>query len=329
MAEKASGKARKKTASRAPARPKAAATAKSKTPGKGAPHRIAAKKAAAKMGPAKTAPGKASRPKAGSRTAAKAKPAPPRSGARARRSPPGASIAALVATALGSNEEETIESAKYQVAGAPRRLFEEERFIFPDTYGINRIRLLVKDPEWLFVHWDVDPESLAELRGAVGERTVALSKLTLRIADPGNGGMSVVLLPPGVRSWYVRADTTRRAYRAELGLTLPSGEFRCLAESNTIVTPRVGPSAERARRVLLYKQAQLIPSDVALAVGAEEVRSASAASSASGPWSPERERDAPELAGAGERGNDERTGPGSGGASDAFRPGGASDVHRR
>jgi hypothetical protein len=229
-----------------------------------------------------------------------------------------------VAPVLGLTEEETIESAKYQVAAEPRRLFEEERFIFPESYGVNRIRLLVKDPEWLFVHWDVDPGSLSELRGAVGERTVALSKLTLRIADPGNGGMSVVLLPPGVRSWYVRADSTRRAYRAELGLTLPSGEFRRLAESNTVVTPRVGPSAERARRVLLYKQAQMIPTEAALAVGAEEVRSASASS---GPWSPARDRQAPEAPGVQGVWGDEPARPG--GASDVFRPGGASDVHRR
>ncbi|MFI5183614.1 MAG: DUF4912 domain-containing protein [Vicinamibacteria bacterium] len=252
---------------------------------------------------------------------------PRRAPARAsegRRPAPAPGPALPIGAAPGLTEEEAIESAKYQVAGARPRLFEEERFIFPDTYGVNRIRLLVKDPEWLFVHWDVDPESLGELRTTVGERTVALSKLTLRVSDPGNGGMSVVLLPPGVRSWYVRADTTRRAYRAELGLTLPSGEFKRLAESNTVVTPRVGPSSERARRVLLYRQAQMIPSDVARGVGADEVRSAS---SAAGPWHPAAERVAPEAPGAADGWSGDRPAPG--GASDTFGPGGASDVHRR
>ena len=42
---------------------------------------------------------------------------------------------------------------------------------------------------------------------------------------------------------------------AELGVTLPSGQFRKLAESNTVVTPRVGPSAERARRRMSYRAA--------------------------------------------------------------------------
>ncbi len=47
--------------------------------------------------------------------------------------------------APSSSEEELIESAKY-AAPAARRVFEEERFVFPETYGENRVRLLVKDP---------------------------------------------------------------------------------------------------------------------------------------------------------------------------------------
>jgi hypothetical protein len=148
------------------------------------------------------------------------------------------------------NEEETIESSKY-AARAVRR-FEEERFLFPQSYGVNKVRLLIRDPQWLFAHWDVDPRSFDELRQTLGERVVALSRLTLRVHDALSGGASVVLLPFGTRSWYVRADATRRSYRAELGVTLPSGEFRLLAESNTVVMPRQSPSTERAQRTLRY-----------------------------------------------------------------------------
>ena len=131
----------------------------------------------------------------------------------------------------------------------------------------------------------LDRASVGDLRREMGERTVALSKLTLRISDPDNGGMSVVLLPPGVRSWYVRADSTQRAYKAELGLTLPSGEFRSLAESNTVVTPRVGASSERASRVLGYRRGRQLAPESGLAVGLEELR---ASRSEAGPWNPVR-----------------------------------------
>src|SRR5688572_18740686 len=144
-------------------------------------------------------------------------------------------------------EEERIESSKYLPRRAPKRRFETERFVFPESYGVNRLRLLVKDPEWLFAHWDVDPKVLQSLRSDLGERALALSRLTLRLSDTVEGGSTVILLPKTARSFYIRADGAARSYQAELGLTLPSGEFRALAESNTVGTPRVGPSSEPAR----------------------------------------------------------------------------------
>jgi hypothetical protein len=149
------------------------------------------------------------------------------------------------------SEEERIESSKYSSA-PPKRLFEEERFLFPESYGINRVRLLVKDPQWLFAYWDIDPKMLAGWRRELGERTMALSRLTLRLYDPGHGEDMLILVPAGARSWYVRAEVAPRAYAAELGLTLPSGEFRRVAMSNTVETPRIGPSPEVASRKVPY-----------------------------------------------------------------------------
>jgi hypothetical protein len=145
------------------------------------------------------------------------------------------------------SEEEQIESSKYVPRHLPERVFEEERFLFPETYGVDRVRLLVKDPEWLFAYWDLSPRAVDGLRGELGERGLALTRLTLRITDPGQGGTSVILLPYGARAWYVRADNAPRTYRAELGWTLPSGQFRLLAESNVVSTPRTGASPEIAR----------------------------------------------------------------------------------
>jgi hypothetical protein len=228
--------------------------------------------------------------------------------------------------APGLSEEDTIRSAKYLPRNLPPRLFEEERFLFPESYGIDRVRLLVRDPEWLFAYWDVSPKSVESLRRQLGERAAAVARLTLRIADPVSGGASDILLPPGARWWYVRADSARRSYRAELGFTLASGEFRTLAKSNTVTTPRVGPSSEPAKRRLSYKQAGEIPPAAGAAVRQDE---ASVAAS-NEPWS------APNVDGTTET-SDPSSAPSSrgdsaarkGGASDAFRPGGASDVHRR
>ncbi len=215
----------------------------------------------------------------------------------------------------GLSEEDAIRSAKYTPRELPPRLFEEERFLFPETYGVNRVRLLVRDPEWLFAYWDVSPDMMKDMRKSLGERTLAVSRLTLRIMDPVSGGSSDVLLPAGARWWYVRADSTPRSYKAELGLTLPSGEFRRLAESNTVVTPRVGPSPQRARRRLRYGPRGAVPGE-----GETLTLDDVGPSSPPGPWR------APSIDGA--TGSAAPAGA-KGGASDAFQPGGASDVHRR
>ena len=223
----------------------------------------------------------------------------------------------------GLSEEDQIRAAKYLPRELPRRLFEEERFLFPETYGLNRIRLLVRDPEWIFAYWDVSPEAMKDLGRKLGERALALSRLTLRVVDPVSGASSDILLPPGARWWYVRTDSARRTYRAELGVTLPSGEFRRLAESNTVVTPRVGPSAERARRRISYPESREIPLSAAEAAVAADQRTDVARE----PWPPGAIEGAaePDAAGGGGAGGESGR---KGGASDTLRPGGASDTFR-
>jgi hypothetical protein len=224
----------------------------------------------------------------------------------------------------GLTEEDQIRAAKYLPRELPKRLFEEDRFLFPETYGVNRVRLLVRDPEWIFAYWDVSPSSMKDLGKSLGERALALSRLTLRVLDPVSGGSSDVLLPPGARWWYIRTDSARRTYRAELGVTLPSGEFRRLAESNTVVTPRVGPSPERARRRMTYRDARELPPSAAEAAGLAERETGRAAR----PWEAESIDGSAAPAESGRRGGaSDAFRPG--GASDAFRPGGASDTYRR
>ena len=165
------------------------------------------------------------------------------------------------------------------------------------------------------------------------KRVFALTRLTLRVGDADNGGARTILLPPGARSWYVRADATRsRAYNARLGYTLPSGEFREIAQSNTVVTPRVGPSPEAASA---RKRVGAPPGAPGVAAAADPWAPGPADEPAVPvePWRPVPEHSdalATEEtpAGPGRQAAPKRRGS-KGGASDAFTPGGASDTYRR
>ena len=225
----------------------------------------------------------------------------------------------------GLSEEERIESSKYDVQGRPRRFFEEERFLFPETYEADRVRLLVKDPEWLFAHWDVSPGALQRVRADVGERAMALSRLTLKVEDPANGALSIVLLPEGARSWYVRTQLQHRAYRAQLGLTMPSGEFRALATSNVVVAPRFGPSPERASRRVAFRDAQV----VAAAAQPRPRGDAEAGAAADRPVVRAEAESVAYIDGDAGRPEPDSSLPDRGGASEMFSRGGASDLFRR
>jgi hypothetical protein len=242
-------------------------------------------------------------------TAASRKPARPAKAAAKKKlaRPPRRAVEEQAPLAVpGLSEEDQIRAAKFLPRELPKRLFEEDRFLFPETYGIDRVRLLVRDPEWIFAYWDVNPAGMKDLGRSLGERGLALSRLTLRVLDPVSGGSSDILLPPGARWWYIRTDSVRRTYRAELGVTLPSGEFRRLAESNTVVTPRVGPSPQRARRRMSYRDARELPPSAAEAAARAEAESGTRRA----PWGAESiDGAAAAPSGSGERG----------GASDVFR----------
>ena len=172
----------------------------------------------------------------------------------------------------GLSEEDQIRAAKFLPRELPKRLFEEERFLFPESYGQNRIRLLVRDPEWIFAYWDVKPQALEDLAKSLGERALALSRLTLRVVDPVSGGSTDILLPAGARWWYVKTDAARRTYRAELGVTLPSGQFRKLAESNNVDIRYYNIIYDAVDEVKAAMGGMLAPEQKEEVIGTAEVR---------------------------------------------------------
>jgi hypothetical protein len=178
------------------------------------------------------------------------------------------SAAAIEAAWPAVGEQERVGAVKYGARPAPRG-FDEERFLFPRNYEVNRVRVVARDPEWLFTYWDVNPRSFEAIRREMGERAMALSRLTLQVLDADGNATQVVLLPYGARSWYVRIDPSRMQYFIDLGITLPSGQFRSLARSNVVVVPRGGPSSQPAQRSVTFREAWAATGEIATGAVAE------------------------------------------------------------
>ena len=108
----------------------------------------------------------------------------------------------------------------------------------PASYQVTRLRLKARDPEWLFAYWDVAPDAQASLEREMGGRAVALSPLTLRLLAADATPATVVFPETTAGSIYLPTRGRTSPFRAELGFTLPSGEFRLLVASDPVDVPR-------------------------------------------------------------------------------------------
>jgi hypothetical protein len=115
----------------------------------------------------------------------------------------------------------------------------------PASYGESHVLLLVRDPETLFVAWDVAPATIEALRARIGARGYAVSTLTLRLIHVG-GAATEFHLGKRARTRYVKIDGGT-SFMAEIGFTTPAGRFEPVARSARCFVP----AGARARAELL------------------------------------------------------------------------------
>ncbi len=109
----------------------------------------------------------------------------------------------------------------------------------PGEYGMTRLVLLPRDPQWMHAAWEIAPYTWDEVKRNFGDDVQFKGHPVLRFRSEGDNNKNTfdvnVLLD--ARSWYVLAPTRGGAWRAELGLMLPDGRFVLLAISNPIQMP--------------------------------------------------------------------------------------------
>lgn len=116
-----------------------------------------------------------------------------------------------------------------------------------DETTADRLLLLVRDPYWLHLSWEVQPESVRRARTALGQlwHTAEPALRIHRLHPSGaSGGYKQQVIHGGVRHWYVDVQNPPGRYRAELGYAASSGEFYCICKSNEAATPE--PTAPQA-----------------------------------------------------------------------------------
>jgi hypothetical protein len=118
--------------------------------------------------------------------------------------------------------------------GAPRR---------------DRVVLMVRDPYWLHVCWEICRPSVERVRAAMSEFWHT-AKPVLRLLEVDGGATTStaervvreIEVHGGVNNWYLNVTDPPKHYRVDLGYSAANGRFFSLSRSNAVTTPRPGGS---------------------------------------------------------------------------------------
>jgi hypothetical protein len=208
-----------------------------------------AKAAPVKAAPAKAAPVKAkaagTKRAAGAKVAAAAK----RGAAAGKARRPAKAARPVEAPEIVDSPPETasvweVTAAKYNLNVGPA-IPDEDLGVLPVSYAEDRLVLVPRDPEWVFIYW--------ELSDASYRRALALvpgGRVVLRLyveQESGTTGVSEQDVGAGSRRVYARARGGDRAMMAELGLRGGGDVFVTMVRSDRTRIPvaRVRPGAPK------------------------------------------------------------------------------------
>jgi uncharacterized protein len=120
----------------------------------------------------------------------------------------------------------------------------------PRDYGVTRLVILPRDPQWVHAYWEVAPHTWEEAEREFGGRVRTLGRPVLRFQSLREADTRVfdVGVNLDARHWYVSCPVRGGWWKAELGLLLPDGRFVLLAASNEIRLPSGQVSQEREER---------------------------------------------------------------------------------
>jgi len=202
---------------------------KKKVVRKKAPAKSPAKKKGKKKSAPKAAPARKKTPKkptAKKKAARAKKPARKRRLTKPSKAPAPASVFSLEAAPL-----------------PPAPPFIDRGEPIPETYGGDTLRALVRDPNWIFVYWELEGTKKEEVAKSYGPEIYNQPQWILRVKDLAGGTLQDIPVLLDSKNWYVNVQS-QREYQVELGIMTADHGFIPLLRSNTVQTPRAGVSHE-------------------------------------------------------------------------------------
>ena len=117
----------------------------------------------------------------------------------------------------------------------------------PNGYRRDRLLVMVRDPYWLHVYWELTRKGVQRAEAALNRQWHNARPMLrlLEIHGQGTSGAaeSVVRnieIHGGVSNWYVDVQNPPKTYRLDIGYLAQNGQYFVLARSNVVSTPRAG-----------------------------------------------------------------------------------------
>jgi uncharacterized protein len=113
----------------------------------------------------------------------------------------------------------------------------------------DRIFLMVPDPHWLHVHWELTMQSIQRAEAALGQEWYG-AKPIIRLFDvtsqdttsTAESQLRDIPIHGGCSHWYIDIPQPPRSYRADIGYITRRGHFHPLCRSNVVTPPKAGAS---------------------------------------------------------------------------------------
>lgn len=115
----------------------------------------------------------------------------------------------------------------------------------PETYGVDEVGVLCKDPAWYFVYWEVTESGLEAARAQLGA-SEDQARLVLRVLPAagerrGRDGRDIRDIPVDLSARhgrrYLEASRQTPVFRVAIGLLSAEGLFAPIAHSPTVRMP--------------------------------------------------------------------------------------------
>ncbi|HOW89031.1 MAG TPA: DUF4912 domain-containing protein [Elusimicrobiales bacterium] len=107
----------------------------------------------------------------------------------------------------------------------------------PESYGRTEAALLPRDPNWMFIYWEITDASKAEVAGEHGADVFQNGRPVIRVYEASAGSHFDIPVKLEARNWYINVQEGGRTYYCEIGLVLPDGRFVAIVKTNSVNLP--------------------------------------------------------------------------------------------